>query len=96
MTFTDLGRALPFRGSPTADISGLSVKVHAGIDYYALSCFSVGASLSGEAFFLRRKGDGLQRAGSTDPNSPPLFPYYADGAGNGLGATLVLMLGLHY
>lgn len=95
-TFADLGRGLPFRTAPTVDISGLNVKVHAGLDYYALSWFSVGASLSGDAFFLRRKGDQLVRRLSDDPNSPPIFPYAIDGSGNGLGATLALVLGLHY
>ena len=93
---SDIGRAFTPFAAPAVDISGLNVRAHAGADYYMLSWFSVGANLSGDAFFLRRKGDGLLRGSSTDPNSPPAFLYGTDGSGNGLGATLSLRLGLHY
>jgi hypothetical protein len=93
---SDISRAFTPFAAPAADITGLNLRAHAGADYYMLSWFSLGANLSGDAFFLRRKGDGLLRGSSTDPNSPPGFPYGADGSGNGLGATLSLRLGLHY
>ncbi|HVY31522.1 MAG TPA: hypothetical protein VHB79_33440 [Polyangiaceae bacterium] len=82
---------------PTAiEISGLNVRVSVGLDYYLLGWLSLGANLSGDAFFLRRHGDRLIRTSSTDVSSPPAFPYGLDGSGNGLGATLSVLLGLHY
>ena len=80
----------------TADIRGLNVRVNVGASYYVSRWFSVGANLSGDAFFLRRRGDRLPRIWSADINSAPPFSYATDGSGNGLGAALSLVLGVHY
>lgn len=95
-TVADIRGAGPFPAAPAVDITGLNVQVHAGLDYYLLDWFSVGADLTGEAFFLRRKGDHLPRTSSVDPYARSLFPYGRDGTGNGLGAALSLVLGLHH
>lgn len=95
-TYADISRAFTPDAAPEVDISGLNVRVHAGADYYVLDWFSVGGTLTGDAFFLRRTGDHLLRTSSSDPNSPVPFPYAMDGSANGLGATLSLVLGLHY
>lgn len=81
---------------PEVDIQGLNVRVNVGLSYYFSSWFSLAANLSGEAFFLHREGDRLGRLRRTDPNASPPFPYGMDGSGNGLGATLSLLLGAHY
>jgi hypothetical protein len=92
----DISRAAAPNPDPVVHISGLNLRVQVGVDYYVRRWFSVGANLSGDAFFLRRRGDRLPRTSSTDPNSPVPFAYAMDGSGNGLGATLGLVLGLHY
>jgi hypothetical protein len=93
---SDISRAFTPLPAPAIDIHGLDLRVNAGLSYYVSRWFSVGANLSADAFFLRRKGDHLIRRSSTDPNSRPAFLYGTDGSGNGLGAALSLVLGLHY
>jgi hypothetical protein len=95
-TVADISRAFTPFTAPAVDISGLNLRALVAIDYYLLGWFSVGANLAGDAFFLHRKGDRLLRVSSTDPNSPPPFPYGTDGSANGLGTTLSLVLALHY
>jgi hypothetical protein len=92
----DISRVYAPVWPPAVDIHGLNARLMAGLDYYLSRWFSVGASVSGDAFFLRRRGDGLVRLSSSDPGSAPSFPEARDGSGNGLGVALTLVLGLHY
>jgi len=92
----DISRAATALPAPAVDIGGLNVRVNVGLSYYVSRWFSLGANLSGDAFFLSRKGDRLPRFSTTDPNASPPFPYGIDGSGNGLGVALRLVLGLHY
>jgi hypothetical protein len=92
----DTSNAVTMDPPPAVDIRGLNVRVNVGLSYYFSRWFSLGANLSGEAFFLHREGDRLGRLRRTDPNASPPFPYAMNGSGNGLGATLSLVLGAHY
>lgn len=92
----DVSHAPYFAMAPAIDIHGLDLRVNVGASYHVVPWFSVGANLSGDAFFLSRKGDHLIRTSSTDPNARPTWVYATDGSGNGLGMGLSLVLGLHY
>ena len=95
-TVADISRAFTPLPAPAVDIHGLNLRLNVGLSYFVARWFSFGANRSGDAFFLRRKGDHLLRSSSTDPNSSLPFPYGVDGSGNGLGAALSMVLGLHY
>jgi hypothetical protein len=94
--FTDVSRTAPFIKPPAIAIHGVNVRVELGLEYYFSRWFSLGASVSGDAFFLHRKGDNLPRLSSTDPNDRPTVSQAFDGSGTGLGAALSFMFGLHY
>lgn len=92
----DTTHAFTREAAPAIDIHGLNLRASVGLSYYVSSWFSIGGNLSGDAFFLRRAGDRLQRFATADPNAPSPFPYALDGSANGLGVALTLVLGLHY
>jgi len=93
---TDISHAATRDPAPAVDIHGLNVRLKVGLDYYLWRWLSVGTSVSAEAFFLRREGDGLVRTSTTDPNSRPDGFQALDGSGNGLGSALSAVLGFHY
>ncbi len=76
-----------------AEVSGISARLGAGLDYYLSNTFSVGGNLTGDVLFLSRAAVSGAAAG-TDARAAKI--YAADGSSIGAGVTLTALLGLHF
>jgi hypothetical protein len=72
------------------DMSGISARLGANIDYYVNPLLSFGARGSVEVL-------ALWRSGAPQPAGSPIVEFYArDGSGTGIGAVLSGCVGLHF
>lgn len=76
-----------------AEVRGFNARLGVGLDYYLSNTFSLGGNLTGDLFVLSRSAvDGA--AQSSDANEAKV--YGKDGSGIGAGATLTVVVGLHF
>jgi hypothetical protein len=75
-----------------AKIRGFNARIGVGLDYYLSNTFSLGGNLSGDLLVLSRSAVD----GAAESSEPSEQLYAEDGSGIGAGATLTLVVGLHF
>jgi hypothetical protein len=73
-------------------VRGFNARLGVGLDYYLSNTFSLGGNLTGDLLVLSRS------AVSVPPNTDVAedYVYAKDGSGIGAGATLTVVVGLHF
>jgi hypothetical protein len=79
--------------SSKADVKGFNARLGAGLDYYLSNTFSVGANFTGDVLFLSR-AKVAEASASASGNEAAI--YAKDGSSIGAGATLTVVVGLHF
>jgi hypothetical protein len=76
-----------------ADVKGFNARLGVGLDYYLSNTFSLGGSLSGDLLVLSRSALAVP---ADLEGGEEAKVYGEDGSGIGAGATLTVVVGLHF